>query len=445
MSKKYMAGFSLGWVNALSAASGRARQIGFSVADQAFTVGGMFVLNIALARILSREDYGVFALTYTIFTFLAGMHNAAIVEAYTVFGSGRHHEEFGSYSSLMWQRNALGVVGLMGLLFLAWSFLKLVAPAFASPTLLGLTLACGAMLTASFARRTFYIRRRPDLAAGFSMTCFALCVAGLWFSVHMNALTGLVAFAIVALAWLIAGVFFMREMPRWSVSKRFLESAPDYWHEHWKYSRWVFVTALVFQLTTQGYYWIAAGLLSVKEVADLRALYNLATPIDQVFVAIALLTLPMFSHRHALLGLPGVVSLWKRFCAGWLAVTIVFAAVALALGRAAMHVVYAGKFDDIAELVGLMALLPLIMGAGHTINVALKSAEKPRAVFHAYVVSALATFFVGVPLVMQLGLRGAVYGMLISGFAYTASLGVQWYLVLTPRAESIGALSVDPK
>ncbi len=59
------------------------------MADQGFSVGGMFLVHIGLARTQTKEEYGVFALTYSVFTFLAGLHNAAILEAYTIHGSGR--------------------------------------------------------------------------------------------------------------------------------------------------------------------------------------------------------------------------------------------------------------------------------------------------------------------------------------------------------------------
>jgi hypothetical protein len=64
------------------------------------------------------------------------------------------------------------------------------------------------------------------------------------------------------------------------------------------------------------------------------------------------------------------------------------------------------------------------MGIGNTMNAALKSIEKPQAVFYAYVTSGVATFLVGIPLVTRLGLCGAVYGMLVSGGAYTVALGI---------------------
>src|SRR6266478_3216239 len=67
----------------------RVRQAGYSIADQALAVGGMFLANVALARTQSKEEYGFFALSYSVFTFLTGLYDAVILETYTVYGSGR--------------------------------------------------------------------------------------------------------------------------------------------------------------------------------------------------------------------------------------------------------------------------------------------------------------------------------------------------------------------
>src|SRR5260370_31503667 len=98
-------GRAIGWLR--SAVSGpmnwtRVRQAGYSIADQALAVGGMFLANVALARTQSKEEYGIFALSYSVFTFLAGLHNAAVLEADTIYGSGRCHRRFPAYAWLFW-------------------------------------------------------------------------------------------------------------------------------------------------------------------------------------------------------------------------------------------------------------------------------------------------------------------------------------------------------
>jgi O-antigen/teichoic acid export membrane protein len=87
-----------------------------------------------------------------------------------------------------------------------------------------------------------------------------------------------------------------------------------------------------------------------------------------------------------------------------------------------MHAIYAGKYDGSAPILFALALLPLLMGIGNTINNAVMASEKPKLVFVAYVASGAMTFFAGIPLVMHFGLQGAVYGMLLSGATYTGAL-----------------------
>lgn len=417
----------------------RFRQAGFSVADQVLSVGGMFLVNVALARTQSKEEYGIFALSYSVFTFLSGVHNAAILETYTVYGSGRYQKHFPSYASLLWRINILWGLGLTVALALFWRVVAWAVPAMASITFLGMAITCGVLLTAAFIRRTFYIRRRSDLAAKFSAIFFFCCFILLWTSIRTGILNGFFAFVIVSLAWMFAASLVQKELPRTESEQSFVELEPVYWSEHWKYSRWVLVTAFVFQLTTQGYLWLAAAFLSVKEVGNLRAMYNVVLPADQLFTAMSLLVLPVMCSRYTTQKMTGLLGIWKTYCLGWSLISLNFAFLVYVFGRRLMHLLYSGRFDDVAGLVCTLAFLPVIMGVGHTINGALKAAEKPNLVFYAYVFSGGTTFAIGIPLIIHLGLRGAVYGMLISGAAYTAALGVGLYSILVS-----GKLQVAP-
>jgi O-antigen/teichoic acid export membrane protein len=104
--------------------------------------------------------------------------------------------------------------------------------------------------------------------------------------------------------------------------------------------------------------------------------------------------------------------------------TSAFAVCVGVFGKAVAHLLYSGRYDDAAPLLAMLGLLPLVMGTGHTMNAALKSMEKPNLVFWAYVCSGSVTFLFGIPLIRHWGLRGAVYGMLLSGAAYTATLAL---------------------
>jgi O-antigen/teichoic acid export membrane protein len=406
--------YSFSWV--------RVRQAGISLTDQIFSVGGMFLVNVALARTQTKYEYGLFALSYSAFIFLLSLHNSAILETFTVYGAGRYQKHFHQYLRLMWRKNALLSLLSTVLLCLVWSLLRYVLPAMASRTLLGMALSLGIVFSATFLRRAFYVRRRPDLAARFSFAFFCSCVVLLSVAFHFGLLDGFYGYLIAALSWVIAALPLLKEFPGGADNQDFMEVEPGYWSEHWKYSGWVLITAFVFQLTTQGYFWLVAGFLTVSDVGNLRALYNVVLPLDQLFVALSMVVLPVMCSRYATQKMAGLLPRWKLYCLSWLTITVGFVVAVQFFGILTMHLLYAGKFDNISSLVPVVAFLPLVLGTGHTVNGALKAAEKPSLVFYAYSFSGIATFLFGIPLVVHFGLRGAVYGMLVSGITYTIAL-----------------------
>src|SRR5439155_5346461 len=117
-----------------------------------------------------------------------------------------------------------------------------------------------------------------------------------------------------------------------------------------------------------------------------------------------------------------LASLWRKYTGAALVLTGLFSLSVYALSRDILHWVYGGKFDDLAALLGVMAFVPVVMAIGNTANAALKAIEKPDVVLYGYVASGAVTFLAGIPLVMHFGLRGAVYGMLVSAACYTLTL-----------------------
>jgi O-antigen/teichoic acid export membrane protein len=402
----------------------RLNQIAFSIADQAFSVGGMFIANVALARTVSKEEYGMFALVYSGYIFLNGLHNAAILETYTVYGAGRYRDHGPEYRWLLWRNNALLGIALTILLVLIWRVLAWTAPNLPSRSLLGLALSSAILLTAALVRRMLYVQRKPQIAAKLSFVFFLTLLILLWLTMRAGLLNGLSVFLIFAVGWIVGGFSIIRELPRRISMTAFTDARPNHQSEHWKYARWVLATAFVFQLTNQGYYWVVAGFLSLREVAELRAIYLLVSPVDQVLAAITFLVLPMLAHRYASKHLSEFFSLWRMYLLGFILISGSFVLLVVFFGNPVIHLIYGGKFDEVSPLLGTLALLPLLMAIGNTMNAAMKSVERPNLVLYAYLASGVATFAAGIPLVIHFGVRGAVYGMLVSAGVYSATLGV---------------------
>src|SRR5713226_3625867 len=135
-----------GWLRSALASvpsASRLMPVGYSFADQALAAGGSFLANVILARTQSKEEYGMFALSYSFYTFLTSLHNAAILEPYTVYGSGRYRNRFSEYLRLMVRSNALIGLLLTGVLLSGGLLLLRIAPQFAPRALWGLGLTVG--------------------------------------------------------------------------------------------------------------------------------------------------------------------------------------------------------------------------------------------------------------------------------------------------------------
>jgi len=416
-----------GWLRSALASlpsASRTMPVAYSFADQALAAGGSFLANVILARTQSKEEYGMFALSYSFYVLLASIHNSTILEPYTVYGSGRYRAHFSEYLRLMARSNALLGLVLTGSLLLSCLVLLWIAPRLVSRALWGLALTVGVLLSGLFLRRVFYLQRQASLAAGTSLVFFVTVACGLWLTVRAHVLDSFSVFLVLALGWITAGVSFGRKLSFGKPQQSFLELEPDYWREHWKYTRWVLATAFVYQLTTQGYYWLVGGFLSVKDVGDLRAMYLLVTPVEQGFVALTFLVLPALASRYAAKRMGDYLSLLRRYGLAILSVTALFALAVRVAGKPVMHALYAGKFDGLAPILFMLALLPVLTGIGCVMANALNAAEKPNLVFLAYLCSAASTVLLGIPLVIHFGLRGAVYGMLLSASVYGGALAL---------------------
>ena len=418
----------------------RLGRMALGLADQGFSAGGMFLVNVSLARTQSKEDFGTFALSYSIFTFLAALHNSAVLEPYTVYGAGRYQNRFSAYSRLMRRSNAIVGAGLSLLLLLACLLLRWIAPQVPTRSLFGLGLALSIILSAGFLRRGFYLERKPASAATMSLAFFTAVALLLWLAVRTHHLDNFSVFLIVAMAWLAAAaVAFPRHASAHSWNS-FLATEPGYWREHWKYSRWVLAMTFIFQFMHQGYYWMVAGFLSVPEVGELKAMYLLIAPVELAMISLSFLVLPSLTAKYAGGNRAGFFSLLQRYVCGMLVVAVLFALTVRLAGRFVMHVLYAGKFDSSSRLLFPLALVPLATAVGIALSDALRAAERPRLNFFAYVGSALATVLLGIPLVIHFGLPGAVYGMLLSGAAFAGALALLFWRHISTQPAA-GAIS----
>src|SRR5262249_47356127 len=86
----------------------------FSLVDQGLTAGVGFAVNLLLARWMSAELYGAFAVVFTMYLFLTGFHNVLLLEPLSVIGPARYSTRLIGYFRAQLRIHAVIVWPLSG-------------------------------------------------------------------------------------------------------------------------------------------------------------------------------------------------------------------------------------------------------------------------------------------------------------------------------------------
>ena len=384
--------------------AGWARAGVWSVLDQALFAGGNFVLNVLLARWLAPEAYGAFTVAFVVFLLVGTVHGGLFVEPLLVFGPGRFEGRLRPYLRVLLGAHAAFAGGAGALLALAGG----AAWALGSPALGGmlgvLALAQGFILALWLLRRACYVVSRPAWAAGAGALYLVLLVAGALGLRAAGALSGATALALMALGSAVAAVALAVRLgvPLRPARGRVGGEARA---AHVGYGRWAAWTGVLEWAALAVPYLALPVFVGLEASGALRALYNLAMPALQGFGALATLALPLFVRARAEGRLRPTAT---AVGAGMLGLSVVYAALVLVGGRAAVAWLYDGQYAVGLPSLALLAALPVANVAANVLATLLRSDERPEAVFRARAWATGVAATVGTGLTAAFGVPGAL-------------------------------------
>ena len=396
-------------------------RVASAFADQGLFGASGFLLNILLARWLPSDQYGAYALAFSIYLIIAGLETALLLEPMSVFGPASYKNALPDYLGRLIPLHfavtlALGLsVGVGATLFGA--YLK---SSDLSSALWGVSLGSPWILLFWLWRRAAYLDLRPDVAMrGAALNVFTVLALLALFHA-LGWLSVFAAFVVQGIAGIAASLpLILSVRPRLRVA--WTDSAMrTVLKQHWTYGRWVILSTIVFWLAGDAYYVIVASTMGMSDVAAFRAVQNFIKPISQYITAVTLLLVPWASARFA----DGAGQSFRRsinritliFTAG----AVAYVAVLIFFGKWLTGFLYGGKYTQFAYLLPLMGLPILLMAAAEGPSIALRAMQAPSEIFRAYAMAALPTILAGVALTRNWGLMGAALGLAISSFAFLA-------------------------
>jgi O-antigen/teichoic acid export membrane protein len=388
-----------------------------SVLDQGLTSGASFLLNLFLARWLTGEDYGVFAIAFVTLLFVSGYHNVLLLEPMTVLGPARYSSEMTAYLFAQLKVNAVVVVCLSGMMLLTAGAMSVFGGQHALITAtVASALALPFLLLFWLVRRMCYVVKRPAIAAWASAGYFVLVLAGLFAMHEMSHVDTSRAFLLVAVASVLAVLVPLRQLGLLRTGG--LVACP--WGkvvaENWQYGRWLVASTTLLSISSQAQTYLAAAMLGLSAAGTLRAMQIPALAMTQIITATGVLMLPPMSSEFGI-GRPD--KLREKAMVSTLGLTAMATAYAVLLALFAKpleRILFDGKFASYAWLIPVLGLVPVCTGFTLGFSIAQRASQRPHYELLANAVAAPVALVTALVFTKLWGITGAAIS-LVAGYA----------------------------
>jgi O-antigen/teichoic acid export membrane protein len=388
---------------------------GLALLDQGLYAGSNFVMSILLARWLAPEEYGSYAVAFSVLVFIMMFHQALFLEPMLIFGSSAYRNCLRVYLKALLLLHlciSLGIVLVLGVTAGVASKLgqtngfpgALVGVAFAAPLILMLWII----------KRVFYVNLSPGPSAGASLLYCTLTMGGLALAYRYNYLSPLSTFLLMGLASLVANVVLLTYLGLRLPSSQDAPRILDIWGRHWRYGRWALGANVMMWVPLNVFYPLLSSLSGMAAAGELKALMNFASPMYQASGALSPLMLPHAARVLEKRGHTGADSVLKQQTLLSISYSIPYWIVLLLFQAPIFRILYSGRYTEVVYLMPVVALACVFGSAFFGPANVLRVMGSPRLVFAAVSISTCVAVAVGVPITWAYGVRGATWGMALS-------------------------------
>jgi O-antigen/teichoic acid export membrane protein len=398
--------------------------VALSVLDQGLVSGAHFGLNVLLARWVSPAEYGIFAVSFSLFLFLSGFHIALILEPMNVLGASRPAAEQGRYLGSLVQLHVLLTI-LLSLVLMAGVLALRGGHATLARSLAALAAALPFILLQWLLRQACYLQTRPDLAVRGSLIYVSTLAAALGaLALGRTSISPVTAaFPALAVASLAASAGLWRPLGV-TLSTRTVPSV-ELLTSHWSYGRWIVAAGLAHNAGNALYLPLVAALLGLASSGTLKAVQNLALPLQQLLTALTLLTLPWAARRAASRGEADSHRIAGRLLLAYVAMALCYGALLIGLGTRLLRLLYGpGPYAALGWSVFLVALSGVVAASANALGVALRAMGRPQVILWSKLAAAFCLLAAGIALVKTQGLYGALVGVVLGQACEAAVLAV---------------------
>jgi O-antigen/teichoic acid export membrane protein len=397
-----------------------ARRGSLAVADQAVASLTGFVTHVWLARVLSPEHYGLFAISQSVYALIVDGFGVVFAEPMMVLAPGRFAPQQASYLRTLVRVCGLFAVLLGALLVAGHALIARCDAGALADVLRALGLALPGMLLLHLARRICSARFRLRSALWIGLATLALTVLGLWAEQRFWQLTAARAYAALGSAAGLVAIVALFALDRGGEVTR--ERYREVLYEHGRWAMWGVPNVAARWFPINAYYVLlplsSPGAVGLAAAAQLRVIMTLIMPMLQLQGALSSSLISSLARRGGAAAEGGAGRV-LRFVA--VAATLYTLAMALA-GPLGVPALFGERYSvSWPELAWSGAAL-IASGVASVLRTTLLALEQPRRVLIATSTSALATLTIGVLAARAFGVPGALFGIAAASIVQAAAM-----------------------
>lgn len=389
---------------------------GLSIADQGLIAGSNFLLSVFLARWLTPDTYGAYAVAYSVFILLSLLIVGLLIEPMAVFGSSAFRGCVREYLGSLFRFGILISLGIASALAIAAIAAQRLGSHGALPGAFGgLSLAAPFIFLFWVARRSFYLDLAPAPAVLGAFLYSLSMLVGLLLFYRKSSLSPFTAFFLMGVAALIGTSVLVNLLCNRFPRTHTPVKTREVWNRHWNYGRWALGASVVSWIPSYIYYPLLSVMLGVSYSGKLRALMNFAQPLEQTQVALLMLFLPYAArHQGERKDHRATYALTVRLTLASLAAGALYWSLVLPLRSTLFQLLYSGKYEASSSGLNIVAIVSLLWSATYGPATVLRALESPASVFVAYSTAAFVSLPAGILLIRMIGINGAIWGIALS-------------------------------
>ena len=212
---------------------------GLAILDQGVFTGSNFVISILLARWLSPEQYGSYAVAFAIFLFILTFYQALLLEPMLVFGGSVYRNCLRGYLKALLKLHLGLSLGIVFILAVSAGVALKLEPASSLPSaLVGVAFAAPSILLFWLVKRTFYLKLSPAPSAGAAVLYCVLTMGGLAFVYKHGLLSVFSALMLMGVGSLGASASLLIYLKLRLSSSQEAPGVLEIGSRHWNYGRW---------------------------------------------------------------------------------------------------------------------------------------------------------------------------------------------------------------